>query len=119
MKRFTPPIFVKLFSISIIFSFISCASEVFESERNEVRNKISTAVSVKQVEATGNENISRGETKAPEMCTFKIEGAKGEMYMRYTAAAGIASNETFNEILPSRGKMITTDDFYDGYGLFI
>ena len=119
MIRLTAHIYTKIFLTIIIFSFISCASDIFDSEGNKTINKISTAVSVKQVQATGNENISRGETKAPEMHTFKIEGAKGNMYMRYTAAAGIASNETFDHTSQSRGKMITTDDFYDSYGLFV
>ena len=41
------------------------------------------------------------------------------MYLRYTATAGISGkdfSETENE---SRGKMITTADFYDDYGLFM
>ena len=48
-----------------------------------------------------------------------MEGAQGEMYLRYTAAAGISGkdfSETENE---SRGKMITTADFYDDYGLIM
>jgi hypothetical protein len=42
------------------------------------------------------------------------------MYLRYTAAAGISGKE-FNssEDNASRGKMITTADFYDDYGLFM
>ena len=119
MKRLILPIFVKLFSIAIIFSFISCASDVFDLN-SEAGENISTAVSVSQVKATGNENLSRAETKAPEMYSFKVEGAKGEMYMRYTAAAGIAG-KGFTESLSadSRGKMITTADFHDDYGLYI
>ena len=121
MARFTPPIIVKIFLLAIIYSFISCASEVYESNTNEALEHISTAVSVTQVIASGNENLSRGETKAPEMKTFKVEGAKGEMYMRYTAAAGIEGKDfTYSENNEdSRGKMITTADFYDDYGLFI
>lgn len=54
------------------------------------------------------------------MRTFKVEGTKGDMFLRYTAAAGISGKEfetsAGNE---SRGKMITTDNFYDDYGLFM
>ena len=121
MKRFTPPIFVKLFPYIIIFSFTSCATEVFDSDSKEVLGNIATDVCVEQVKATGNENLSRGETKAPEMRTFKVEGAKGEMYMQYTAAAGISGKEysDLDSDKESRGKMITTATFYDDYGLFM
>ena len=53
------------------------------------------------------------------MRTFKVECAKGEMYLRYTAAAGISTDKIFDETVESRGKMITTDNFYDSYGLFM
>ena len=119
MKRFTPPIIVKLFLVIAMFSFISCASDVYETNSKESLRKIATAISVEQVKATGNENLSRCETKAPEMRTFKVEGAKGEMYMRYTAAAGISDIEYSNQQPDSRGKMITTATFYDDYGLFM
>ena len=119
MTRFTPPIFVKLFLFTIAFSFTSCASEVFESDSKEALGNIATAISVTQVKATGNEDISRAETKAPEMCTFKVEGAKGDMFLRYTAAAGISSKDFSDIDNESRGKMITTADFYDDYGLFM
>ena len=119
MTRFTPPIFVKLFLLVIVFSFSSCATDIYDSDSKEAHGNIATAISVEQVKATGNEDISRVETKAPESRIFKMEGAKGEMYLRYTAAAGISGKdfpETENE---SRGKMITTADFYDDYGLFM
>ena len=120
MKRFTPPIFANIFLVTIIFSFISCASDVFDSDSKEVLGNIATAVSVEQVKATGNENVSRGETKAPESRIFKIEGAKGDMFLRYTAAAGISGKEYSEPNAEgSRGKMITTADFYDDYGLFM
>ena len=120
MKRFIPPLVCKVISIIVILSFTSCASEVFDSDSKEILGTISTSISVEQVKATGNENLSRGETKAPEMHTFKVEGAKGEMYMRYTAAAGISGKE-YSELdtEEGRGKMITTADFYDDYGLYM
>ena len=54
------------------------------------------------------------------MRTFKVEGAKGNMFLRYTASAGISGKE-FNasDNTESRGKMITTANFYDDYGLFM
>ena len=53
------------------------------------------------------------------MRTFKVEGANGEMYLQYTAAAGISTDELFDETAESRGKMITTSGFYESYGLFM
>ena len=117
MAHFTPPIFVKVFLISIIFAFFSCASDVYDSNSKEEAKRIVTAINVTQVKATGNENISRGETKAPDSRIFKIEGATGEMYLRYTASAGISGKEYSDK--ESRGKMITTATFYDDYGLFM
>jgi hypothetical protein len=120
MARFTLSIFVKLFLAVSVFCFTSCASEVYDSNSKEGHGNIATDISVEQVKATGNENLSRGESKAPAMRTFKVEGAKGDMFLRYTAAAGISGKEfdtsAGNE---SRGKMITTDNFYDDYGLFM
>ena len=120
MKCFTLPIFVKLFLFIATFSFVSCASEMFESEKQEVKCRISTAINIEQVKTSDDQSISRGAERAPEMRNFKVEGTKGEMYMRYTAAAGIYG-KNISEIEPShdsRGKMITTADFYDDYGFF-
>ena len=36
MKRFTPPLFVKLFLYIIILSFTSCVSEVLDSDSKEI-----------------------------------------------------------------------------------
>ena len=80
--------------------------------------QIATAIDVQQVKATGNEDISRCETKAPEMKVIKVKGAKGDMFMRFTAAAGISGKEYLESDNSSRGKMITTANFYDDYGLF-
>ena len=103
-----------------MFGFVSCATEVYDSNSKEAHGKIATDISVEQVKATGNENLSRGESKAPAMRTFKVEGAKGDMFLRYTAAAGISGKEfETSEANESRGKMITTDNFYDDYGLFM
>ena len=120
MIRFTPAIFVKILLSSITFGLVSCASDVYESNTKEAHGNIATSVTVKEVKASGNENLSRGETKAPETRIIKVEGAKGDMYMRYTAAAGI-SGKNINTITEdeSRGKMITDDNFYDDYGLFM
>ena len=35
MAHFTPPIFVKVFLISIIFAFFSCASDVYDTNSKE------------------------------------------------------------------------------------
>ena len=49
-----------------------------------------------------------------------MEGAKGEMFLHYTAAAGISGKEySESDAEKSRGKMITTADFYDDYGLYM
>jgi|GEM_PF-2298171 len=90
MIRFTPAIFVKVLLSSITFGLVSCASDVYDSNSKEAHGNIATSVTVKEVKASGNENLSRGETKAPETRIIKVEGAKGDMYMRYTAAAGIS-----------------------------
>ena len=80
--------------------------------------QIATAIDVQQVKASGNEDISRCETKAPEMKIIKVKGVKGDMFMRFTAAAGISGKEYLESDNLSRGKMITIDNFYDDYGLF-
>ena len=106
--------------MSIVFGFVSCATEVYDYGSKEAHGKIATDISVEQVKATGNENLSRGESKAPSMRTFKVDGAKGDMFLRYTAAAGISGKEFDISVAnESRGKMITTDNFYDDYGLFM
>ena len=103
-----------------MFGFVSCATEVYDYGSKEAHGNIATDISVEQVKATGNENLSRGESKAPAMRTFKVEGAKGDMFLRYTAAAGISGKEFDISVAnESRGKMITTDNFYDDYGLFM
>jgi hypothetical protein len=117
MTRFTP-IIVKIFLLTIIYSFISCTSELQISEDNTNMKQIATAIDVQQVKASGNEDISRCETKAPEMKIIKVKGAKGDMFMRFTAAAGISGKEYLESDNSSRGKMITIDNFYDDYGLF-
>ena len=99
---------------------MSCASEILESETQEIKTKISTAIDIEQVKVSTDQNLSRSEDRAPEMRTFNVEGAKGEMYMRYTAAAGIIG-KNISEDEPdkvSRGKMITNGNFYDDYGLY-
>ena len=118
MTRFTPPIIVKIFLLTIIYSFVSCTSELQISEANTNMKQIATAIDVQQVKASGNEDISRCETKAPEMKTIKVKGVKGDMFMRFTAAAGISGKEYLESSNSSRGKMITIDNFYDDYGLF-
>ena len=120
MIRFTPAIFVKILLSSITFGLVSCASDVYDSNSKEAHGNIATSVTVEEVKASGNENLSRGETKAPETRIIQVEGATGDMYMRYTAAAGI-SGKNINTITEdeSRGKMITDDNFYDDYGLFM
>ena len=80
--------------------------------------QIATAIDVQQVKASGNEDISRCETKEPEMKVIKVKGAKGDMFMRFTAAAGISGKEYLESDNSSRGKMINTANFYDDYGLF-
>ena len=99
MIRFTQAIYVKTLLSLTILSLISCASDVYESNTKEAHGNIATSVTVKEVKASGNENLSRGETKAPETRIIKVEGAKGDMYMRYTAAAGI-SGKNINTIVP-------------------
>ena len=93
---------------------------MFESDTQEVKNRISTAINIEQVKVSTDQNLSRSEDRAPEMRTFKVEGTKGEMFMRYTAATGIYGKNISDAQLNanSRGKMITTAAFYDDYGLF-
>ena len=110
---------IKYAAIAATLMLASCASEVLEQEKKASTIRISTAIDVEQVKASGNENISRGETKAPEMRTFTMEGAKGNMYLRFTSAAGIADNEMSDSLSDSRGRLITTSQFYDDYGLFV
>jgi hypothetical protein len=101
-----------------IVCLCSCASDVYESEINQHKDRITTAINVEEVKASGNQNISRGETKAPAMQTIKMEGAVGDMFVRFTSAAGISEND--NSIrTESRGQLITNDNFYDDYGLFV
>ena len=109
-----------ILSIFVVSSmvFTSCAEDVFESETNRMA-KISTGIEVEQPKATGVNNLSRSESKAPEFKTYRVEGAKGDMYLRYTAAAGIVGNNSADSVIDSRGRLITTSDFYDDYGLFI
>ena len=93
---------------------------MFESEKQEAKCRISTAINIEQIKTSDDQSISRGTDKAPEMCNFKVEGTEGEMYMRYTAAAGIDGTNILEDESnkESRGKMITNGNFYDDYGLF-
>ena len=101
----------------VLLFYCSCASDVYESEINRHKNRITTAINLEEVKASGNSNLSRGETKAPIMKTMKMEGAVGDMYVRFTSAAGI-SEKNYIQSEESRGKLITNDNFYDDYGLF-
>ena len=93
---------------------------MFESEKQEAKCKISTAIDIEQVKTSDDQSISRCAERAPEMRNFRVEGTKGEMYMRYTAAAGIDGTNILEDESnkESRGKMITNGNFYDDYGLF-
>ena len=107
----------KTLCFCIVF-FCSCASDVYESEINQHKDRITTAINVKEVKASGNYNLSRGETKAPAMQTIKMEGAAGDMFVRFTSAAGISENDNSMRT-ESRGQLITNDNFYDDYGFFV
>ena len=55
---------------------MSCASEILESETQEIKTKISTAIDIEQVKVSTDQNLSRSEDRAPEMRTFNVKARK-------------------------------------------
>lgn len=124
LKYFLLNMMIKYNSKLLVFLFVmillcsSCAPEWYGATERKSLCKIATKVNLKEVKASGNQNLSRGETKAPTVKTLRMEGVAGDMFVRFTSAAGIAEKKD-KQSVESRGRLVTEDDFYDDYGLFV
>ena len=91
MIKYNSKLLVFLFVMTLLYS--SCAPEWYEATERKSLCKIATKVNLKEVKASGNQNLSIGETKAPTVKTLRMEGVAGDMFVRFTSAAGIAEKK--------------------------
>ena len=96
----------------------SCSEDLYNGSPNVSLQKISTMTSVK--EASNSSVSSRASTDAaPPMSIRKMTGAKGNMYLRFTAAAGITATKFAEAKASTRGRSVSTDNFHDDYAQYM
>ena len=60
-----------------------------EQDNDKIISKISTAINVEQIKSSTNQNISKSRSQVPQMRTVRIQGSRGDMFLRFTSAPGI------------------------------
>lgn len=96
----------------------SCSEDLYHETPNINLQKISTLASVKEI---NNSNVSSRSSKdaAPTMNTRKMTGVKGNMYLRFTSAAGITATKFAETKASTRGRSVSTDNFHDNYAQYM
>jgi hypothetical protein len=105
-------------SILLAIAMSSCSEDLYNGNSNISLGKISTMTAVKEV---SNSSVSSRASKdaAPLMNTRRMTGAKGNMYLRFTAAAGITATKFAEAKTSTRGRSVSTDNFHDDYAQYM
>ncbi|HAT61238.1 MAG TPA: hypothetical protein DCS83_01645 [Prevotella sp.] len=105
-------------SILLAVAMSSCSEDLYNENSNVSLGKISTMTSVKEA---SNSSVSSRASKdaAPPMSTRRMTGAKGNMYLRFTAAAGITATKFAEAKASTRGRSVSTDNFHDDYAQYM